>query len=1039
MNRSSSEAPQSWTRSLDLKRYVLLLAAAWTLAIGVSLAWTSLHERGMVRKAASVAGRREFAKDVLFRRWNAGHGGVYAPVSESTPPNPHLAHVEEREIETPSGRRLTLINPAYMTRQVHELGFEAEGVRGHITSLNPIRPANAPDAWEKRALETFERGEREFSSVEMLDGEAHLRLMRPLMTEKGCLKCHADQGYKEGDVRGGISVSMPMAPYAEIAREHVTHMVFGHGALWLLGLAALAFGSRRIRQHIRERDRAEEMLRENEQKYRLLVENQTDLVIRLDLTSRFEFVSPSFCRLFGMTSAELIGAEIWPLIHPDDHAPTAEAIAQAAQPPYEATVEIRAKVQDDWSWIACTGGGVLDDAGSVVGVTCVGRDVTERRVAEEALRESEQRFRDLAELLPQTVYEVDLQGRLTFVNRNAFEMFGFSQEDLEAGLSNLDVLAPEDRQRAQQNMECVVRGENFGANEYVAQRKDGSRLPIVIYSAPIMREDRPAGLRGIIVDITERKRAEEALRRSEERLRTAGKAAYDLIFEWDVASDILEWIGNIDGLLGYGEGEISRDITAWLDLIHPEDRATLENAVERHRISTEPIQYEYRIRHKDGAYRYWNDHALPLLDDKGRPYKWIGVCTDITNRKRAEEDKLALERQVQHAQKLKSLGVLAGGIAHDFNNLLTAILGNADLALNELSPMSPARHNLREIGKASKRAADLAKQMLAYSGKGRFVVQPISGNELVEEMAHLLEVSISKKTVLKYNFAENLPTFDGDVTQIRQVVMNLITNASEAIGERTGVIALSTGAMHCDHVYLEDVDETLRAGLDEPPAEGMYTYFEVADTGCGMDAETLDKIFDPFFTTKFTGRGLGMSAVLGIVRGHKGALKIRSDVGKGTTFKVLFPANELPEDGVAVRGNDEAEGKDWRGSGTVLIADDEAVVRAVGQQMLERLGFSVLTASDGREALEVFGERADEIVCVLLDLTMPHMDGEEAFREMQRLHPGVRVILCSGYNEQDATQRFAGKGLAGFIQKPFTMTALKERIVDALAVDEGEP
>ena len=393
---------------------------------------------------------------------------------------------------------------------------------------------------------------------------------------------------------------------------------------------------------------------------------------------------------------------------------------------------------------------------------------------------------------------------------------------------------------------------------------------------------------------------------------------------------------------------------------------------------------------------------------------------------------------MRHAQKLESLGLLAGGIAHDFNNILMAILGSADLALDELSPMSPARDNLQTIVKASKRAAELAKQMLAYSGKGRFVVEPIDAGGLIEEISHLLEVSISKKSVLKHNLAQNLPTFDGDVTQIRQIIMNLITNASEAIGDKSGVIALSTGAMDCDRAYLDDINEVVRAGLD-PPSEGVYTYIEVADTGCGMDAETIEKVFDPFFTTKFTGRGLGMSAVLGIVRGHKGVLKITSEVGKGTTFKVLFPANELLDNDFAVRRKSEAEGGKWCGSGTVLIADDEETVCTVGKQMLERLGFSVLTAPDGREALKVFREHADEFVCVLLDLTMPHMDGEEAFRAMRRLHPGVRVILCSGYNERDATQRFAGKGLAGFIQKPYNMTTLREKLTEVLRGERTSP
>jgi PAS domain S-box-containing protein len=532
----------------------------------------------------------------------------------------------------------------------------------------------------------------------------------------------------------------------------------------------------------------------------------------------------------------------------------------------------------------------------------------------------------------------------------------------------------------------------------------------------------------------ERKRAEQALRESEERFRqvykhmAVGVSRVSLEFRFEGANEAY------CSMLGYREEELIgkhlRDIT------HPE--SVEENLRKQSQLAAGEIDHyrmEKRFAHKSGRVIHGILDANLVRDTEGKPLYFLGSVLDITERKQAEEEKLALERKVQQAQKLESLGVLAGGIAHDFNNILMTILGNADLALVGLSPMSPVRGNLQEIEKAVKRAAELVEQMLAYSGKGRFVVEPIDAGELIEEIAHLLEVSISKKAVLKYNLAENLPAFDGDVSQIRQVIMNLITNALEAIRDKSGVITLSTGAVDCDRAYLNDVQ---RSSLDEPLPEGVYTYLEVADTGCGMDAETIKKIFDPFFTTKFTGRGLGMSAVLGIVRGHKGALKIDSEVGKGTMFKVLFPANELPDNGFAVRRKDETEGKDLRGSGTVLIADDEETVCAVGKQMLEHMGFSVLAAPDGREALKVFREHADEIVCVLLDLTMPHMDGEEAFREMRRLQPGVTVILCSGYNEQDATQRFAGKGLSGFIQKPYNMAALREKLVDVLAAGEGE-
>ena len=398
------------------------------------------------------------------------------------------------------------------------------------------------------------------------------------------------------------------------------------------------------------------------------------------------------------------------------------------------------------------------------------------------------------------------------------------------------------------------------------------------------------------------------------------------------------------------------------------------------------------------------------------------ILRDSSERRRAEDDRLKFLSQIQQTQKLESLGVLAGGIAHDFNNLLMAVLGHADLALDALPASSEAREDLAEIRRAAQRATELCKQMLAYSGKGRFVIQPVEMQKVVEEMLHMLRVSISKNAIMKLNFSPNLPSVDADASQLRQVVMNLVVNASEAIGERSGVITISTGAMDCDRQYLSE------SWLDEQLPEGMYVFIEVADSGMGMDAETRTRIFDPFFTTKFTGRGLGLAAVLGIVRGHRGAIKVYSELGRGTTFKVLFPASQRVEKREAVspiRGI-------YEGKGTVLLVDDDESVRAVGRKMLERIGFSVVTAADGSEAIARFRERADDIICAIVDLTMPHVDGAETFRELRRMRPGVRVILSSGYNEQDVTQRFVGKGLAGFIQKHYQLSTLVSVLKEVL-------
>ncbi len=527
--------------------------------------------------------------------------------------------------------------------------------------------------------------------------------------------------------------------------------------------------------------------------------------------------------------------------------------------------------------------------------------------------------------------------------------------------------------------------------------------------------------------------AHRMMTESEERFRVLFENAADAFFLSDLNGRFLNVNQAACTGLGYTRAELLALSIADVDVNHDHDKVA---AIIAGLAGKEPETLETDHRRKDGD--TFPVEVRVRTFGSGQRSWCLSLARDVTERKRARAEKAALERQLWHAQKLESLGVLAGGIAHDFNNLLMTILGNADLALDELPTASPVRSDLREIIKATNRAGELANQMLAYSGKGRVFVTPIDANQLVEDIGQLLAVSISKKTVIKYQLTPNLPPFDGDVTQINQVIMNLITNAAEAIGDASGVITLSTGAMRCDREYLDDINEVLRAGLDEPLAEGLYTYFEVADTGIGMEAEIIEKVFDPFFTTKFTGRGLGMSAVLGIIRGHKGALKIASAVSEGTTFKVLFPTPERPEDTCAVGLEDETETEgDWRGSGTILVAEDEEEVRAVASRMLRRLGFDIVTAADGREALTVFRDRGEEMVCVLLDLAMPRMDGEEAFHLMRRLRPGVKVILCSGYSEQEAQGLFASKSPAGFLQKPYTMAGLKEKLNDVLAPGEA--
>ena len=411
----------------------------------------------------------------------------------------------------------------------------------------------------------------------------------------------------------------------------------------------------------------------------------------------------------------------------------------------------------------------------------------------------------------------------------------------------------------------------------------------------------------------------------------------------------------------------------------------------------------------DPADRYFNVNFVPL---RGEDNEIDGVMLhsfDVTELVRARQTVAANEAQLLHVQKLESLGVLAGGIAHDFNNMLAAVQGSISLGALMLSPEHPVQSALRDALGGVRRAAELTRQLLAYSGKGHFQIQRMHLSTHVEELSNLLETTLPKKVQLRLDLAKDLPPIDADPAQIQQVVMNLVINAAEAMADERGTVLVTTGTQKVDRAYAS----SLLAPAEL--ADGLYVFLEVHDTGCGMDEATKAKIFDPFFTTKFTGRGLGLAAVLGIVKSHKGAIKVYSTPGKGTTFKVYFAATE----GTALE-RPAAPEPAFHGTGLALVVDDDAGVRLVIRHLLEYFGFQVVEASDGRRGVEAFAIHADQVRFVVLDMTMPELSGEETFRELRALRPEVPVILSSGYNEIEATRKFASRGFAAFLPKPFT-------------------
>lgn len=469
--------------------------------------------------------------------------------------------------------------------------------------------------------------------------------------------------------------------------------------------------------------------------------------------------------------------------------------------------------------------------------------------------------------------------------------------------------------------------------------------------------------------------------------------------------------------MGYNREElVGKHVTQ----ISREPAEVIERNIRR-MISGEILQHEVTNVQKDGSLRFYEvrEAAVTLPDGS---MNILAVSNDVTDRRRAEQARLEVERELFHAQKLDSLGVLAGGIAHDFNNLLAVVLSNIEVAVSDLPATSPAQNVLGNALLAGKRAAELTRQMLAYSGRGRFVTAELDLSNVVRDLSDLLKVSVSKSAQLDIVLGSELPYIHADSAQLQQVLVNLVTNASEAIGDQPGTITVSTYARDCDAT---DLAQTRTANKPKP---GRYAVLEIKDTGAGMDETIRGKLFDPFFTTKFVGRGLGMSAVLGIVQGHNGAIMVSSEPGKGTAISVLFPA--APAHARAAREK-EVRPRALKSvpatiSGTVLIADDEPQVRSVTELLLKRMGLRVLSADNSERAVDLFRQHADDIKFVLMDLGTPRAGGAKTLTEIRRIRPDIKVVLTSGYDGSELMQRYATENIDAFIQKPCDVDSFKK-------------
>ncbi len=857
--------------AMTSRKAIVLISVLFSLIVLLSLSYNyrkiSQHARGM----ALTEARTIHELNLAYRRWNAGHGGVYVPVTDSMQPNPYLSSSPRRDLLASDGTRLTLVNPAMMTRQVHTIltTSPTHPIINKVTSLKFINPANAPDEWEIRALRSFEEGKGEASELTTVGDQPYMRLLKPYFVEKGCLTCHAFQRYELGDVRGGLSVGVPMRPYLEHMAEERRDTLVAHLLILAIGMCAIGvlgvLVKRAERNYATERDFTETAI--NIMPGAFFVLNERGRYVRWNKAVAW---------FWGEESTGLSGKEGSAIVHPADLAGYAAAMAEALRVGF-ASAEARLVPQTggDARHYYLTGRKMLVEGLTYLVVS--GIDITQRKSMEEKLQAAAVEWAASFDAIHECILILDPDYRILRCNAATTGFFGKTEAQL-------------------QGQRCC-------------ELMHGDRIPA---TCPVVRS-------------LEGKKAE---------------------------SEVLE-INGKTCLVG----------------------------------------------------------ADPILDATGKVVRIVHTINDITEQKR-------LEAQLLQAQKMEAVGTLAGGVAHDFNNVLSAIVGYASLLQLKTAPDDPRRQYAENILASTERATILTRSLLSFGRKQATELKSVSLNEVVTGFQKILARLIGEDIAFTITCFPGELVIEADRGQIEQVLMNLVTNARDAM-PKGGRLQICT----------ERADFARDSG---DITSGTYAVITVSDTGHGMDKRTQDHIFEPFFTTKEVGKGtgLGLAIVYGIVKKHNGAIHVYSEQGLGTTFKVLIPISHST---ATLEDRRAAPVSLPDGSGTILLVEDDVQTREVARVLLNECGYTVLTAADGEEGVRVFREQGDRIQLVLTDLIMPKKSGREAFEEMNRIRPGIKTIFMSGYSMDIIEEKGLLEHGMNFLSKPLSPNDLLGMVRTVLA------
>ena len=790
-------------------------------------------------------------------------------------------------------------------------------------------------------------------------------------------------------------------------------------------LAALRRRVAELEDELADGRAAEKALKESGERFRTIFEHTFQFAGLVTIDGTLVEANRTALRSIGVEESEVIGKPFWETpwwSHSTDlQEKLRTAIVKAAEGEFVRFEATHPAAAGKLCYVDFSLKPLMDEAGKVDLLIPEGRDITERKLTEESLRETSETLQAIIVASPVAIMATDREGKVIKWSPAAERTFGWSEQDV---IGRFDPVVPEDAlDEFRADFRRVLGGEEY-SREVRRQKKDGCLIDVSISTAPLRNaEGEITGAVAIMNDITERKRMEEVLRDSEAKYRRIVDTANEGI--WSVDENFKTTFVNrrMARMLGYDEPEMIGRPVRWF--MFEEDLDHLREKMRDRRTGISD-RYERRYRHKDGRSVWVILSVTPLVDDKDGSFKGsFAMATDITERKRVEEERLQLEQRLHQAEKAESLGRMAGAIAHHFNSLLGAVMGRLELALGDLPQAPRPRKHLAEAMNASQRAADISRLMLTYLGHTVERKEPCNLVQAVREALLLLRPSLPQNVNVKMELPPEAVMIEGDKVHVEQALTNLSLNAAEAIGDDDGQIKVAL-----EVVTAEKLREFRLFPSGWEPTEIGYASIAIADTGSGFDPDTMERIFDPFFSTKFAGRGLGLAVVLGIVRAHGGALAVESQAGLGSIFRVFFPL--LARQTLHPGQEPKVDIEPFREGGLVLVVDDEPMVRDMSEAMLKSFGYEVIVASDGLEALKKFRERQDEVRLVLLDQSLPGMKGCETLAALRALQSDLRVVLTSGYDEEQVMRGDRPEQPQVFLRKPYYMKDLEAALDAAL-------